>query len=246
MDEKRRDETLVIASAAEQSRECKTVKLLRFLGFAYNDVGFARDDSSATLGTGLARDDDKKRTVLNKLKKSTMNRLLLIVLLGLSAVTYGQNADLTVNLPEVTDLGGKALNASSLSTGQELSLRIPVMNMNQRQAAAAGSCRLEIDLGTKLSLDPGFNLSGSALSNYFTWTEGVSASGGLVISGKLRADLPADFMGTAVLNLKCQEPGLSEITLHWVYAAGKLKPSTSKNTTVFQVNVKPGGRKLQY
>ena len=120
------------------------------------------------------------------------------------------------------------------------------MNMDQRSAVQAGSCRLDIDLGTKLSLDPGFNLEGSALSNYFTWTSAVSASGSVVISGKLRASLPADFMGTAVLNLKCQEPGLSEITMHWVYYADKLKPSTSKNTTVFQVNVKPAGGKLQY
>ena len=164
-----------------------------------------------------------------------MKRLVLLMLVLVTTKSFSQTAaDLSVSLPQVTDLSGREVNPSKLGLGQVVNFSVPILNVNQKSMFPAGSCRLEIDLGSCV-LNPAFDLEGSALNNYFSWTTSRSAKGNLVIMGNLKAGLPADFMGSALFQLKTQTPGTTIITMHWVYFSDKLKPSKAQSSSNFQI-----------
>jgi hypothetical protein len=60
---------------------------------------------------------------------------------------------------------------------------------------------IQIGLGTKLILDPAFNLAGAAYNNYFTWTSGT-AGGQVQIYGVVNSPIPPDFHGVLSFNIK--------------------------------------------
>lgn len=90
-----------------------------------------------------------------------------------------------------TDLSGYQVDEAYLQPGELIKLRVPVLNNNHGRALPEGSCKIKIGFGSKLALDPSFDLNAAASNSYFTWTAAMN-SGQLQVTGELTAPLPAD------------------------------------------------------
>ena len=90
-----------------------------------------------------------------------------------------------------TDMSGFQLNEAYVQPGELIRMKIPVMNSNHGEALPAGSCKIKIGLGSKLVLDPAYDLNSAAMSSYFRWSSSMN-SGQLQITGELTAPLPAN------------------------------------------------------
>lgn len=110
-------------------------------------------------------------------------------------------ADPAVGQMNFTTLAGAAQSANSLLFTQNYKLNIPFYNLNQTNIVPNGTITVRINLGSKLILDPAFNLATAPLSTYFAWTSQVVADS-VVITGTQIADIPADFAGTLSFNVK--------------------------------------------
>lgn len=114
----------------------------------------------------------------------------------------------------MTDQTGFAIDANDIAANQIISLRIPVQN--DGHALPAGSCKIKIGLGSKLVLDPAYNINNTALSNYFKWTV-TENSGQVQITGELIAVLPANVMDVNVsFKVKPSMEGQSTITANFL------------------------------
>ena len=89
-----------------------------------------------------------------------------------------------------TDMQGYQLDEAYVQPGEIIRMRIPVLNSAHGQQIPAGSCKIKIGLGTKLQLDPAYNLNNTELANYFNWSAAVN-SGQVQITGDLVRPLPA-------------------------------------------------------
>ena len=125
-------------------------------------------------------------------------------------------ADPKLGKIELTDFSGVLLNADNLKADQLLRLKLPVLCDNHGLALPAGSCKLKIGLGSKLVLDPGFDLMDAGMSNYFKWTT-ATVGGQVQVTGELINNLPASVnMGNLALRLKVREEGNSTITANFL------------------------------
>jgi Secretion system C-terminal sorting domain len=114
----------------------------------------------------------------------------------------------------MTDQTGFAVDANDIAANQIISLRIPVQN--DGHALPAGSCKIKIGLGSKLVLDPQFNINNTALSNYFKWTVGEN-SGQVQVTGELISVLPANVTDVNVaFKVKPSKEGKSTITANFL------------------------------
>ena len=137
--------------------------------------------------------------------------LLLTLLLGLCVkATCQVTADPATGQMDITSANGTSLSANFLNPNITVQLIIPFYNLNQLNAVPAGSCKVKINLGSKIVLDPLFNLSTAALSNYFQWSF-ANSNGNSEITGNLIAALPGDFTGAAIFNVKGTTLGTSII-----------------------------------
>lgn len=142
------------------------------------------------------------------------NIFLSALLLTCLNATAQVIADPATEQVGITALSGDQINLGSLSTGVNLKLIVPIYNLNPSHALPAGSCKIKIGLGSRIVLDPAFNLS-SNLSNYFSWF--VSNAGGQVeITGNLIAQLPQNFNDTAVFTIRGSLLGSSTITTNFL------------------------------
>lgn len=116
----------------------------------------------------------------------------------------------------ITDFSGNLLNPANLSADQLIRLSVPVAVDNAGKALPAGSAKIKIGLGSKLQLDPGFNLSNAGGSSYFKWTS-VEEGGQLQLTGELINALPADVTSLALsFRLKVAEEGNSTVTANFL------------------------------
>ncbi len=100
-------------------------------------------------------------------------------------------ADAQLGKIAMTDITGYAMDANNIQQDQVIKLMLPVMSVSHGKLLPAGSCKIKIGLGSKLELDPQFDLNSAGLGSYFKWTSVVN-SGQLQITGELINDLPAD------------------------------------------------------
>lgn len=90
-----------------------------------------------------------------------------------------------------TDMLGYQVDEAYVHPEELLRMKIPVLNNNHGEALPAGSCKIKIGLGSKLTLDPAFDLNSAAMSNYFRWSSAING-GQVQITGELIAPLPAN------------------------------------------------------
>lgn len=140
-------------------------------------------------------------------------------LLVASLSSMGQTAviaDPKLGQLEITNFSGDVLNAKNLQSDQLIKLNIPVANVSHGKALPAGTSKIKIGLGSKLVLDPGFDLTNAGLNSYFKWTS-VETSGQLEITGELVNAIPANVnAGTLSFRLKVKEEGSSAITANFL------------------------------
>jgi SprB repeat len=110
-------------------------------------------------------------------------------------------ADPAVTQMNFTTLANVGQSANSLLFTQNYKLRIPFYNLSQTDAVPNGTISLRINLGSKLSLAPGFNLATAPLSAFFTFTSATVADS-VIITGTQIAAIPEDFASTLVFDVR--------------------------------------------
>lgn len=125
-------------------------------------------------------------------------------------------ADPKIGAISFTDMAGFQLDEAYIQPNELVKLKIPLLNNNHGQALPAGSCKIKIGFGSKLVLDPSFDLNATALSSYFQWSSSMN-SGQLQITGELIEALPANITDVDVaLKVKGAVIGKSTITANFL------------------------------
>jgi large repetitive protein len=111
------------------------------------------------------------------------------------------SADPAVGQMFFTTLADAPQTANNLLFTQAYKFNVPFYNLNQAEEVPNGTIQLRINLGSKLILDPAFNLATAPLSNFFAWTSAVVADS-VIITGTQIAAIPADFDGVLTFNVR--------------------------------------------
>ena len=147
-----------------------------------------------------------------------MKSMYSILLMCICVATKAQSviADPSLNQATITNVANINLVVPpSMPIDQINLLKIPVRNVNMQNAMPAGCTKIKIGLGSKLIIDPTFNINTANTSAYFNWT--VDFVGGqLQLTGDQIADLPADYDAVAIFNVKGIILGTSTITANFL------------------------------
>jgi Secretion system C-terminal sorting domain len=146
-----------------------------------------------------------------------MKNLLCSLLFILSVKGYSQVvfADPALNQTSITTISSAPVDASMLPLDGVVRLNLPIFNLNTTNPLPAGSCKIKIGLGSKMVLNPAFDLGNTNTSNYFNWT--VATQGGQVqLTGDLIAPLPANYSATGFFQVKGSILGSSTITINFL------------------------------
>jgi len=136
---------------------------------------------------------------------------VLITLGGYSQVI----ADPAFDQINITDNIGNDIDEFALPLGGVYVLRVPIRNLNTITGLPTGSCKVKIGLGSKLIMDPDFNLNGTNTSSFFDWTA-VEQGGQVQLTGELKTDLPPGYNVTLLLRVKGNLLGSSTITTNFL------------------------------
>jgi len=125
-------------------------------------------------------------------------------------------ADAKLGTIAITDMTGDVLDAENIQQEQLLKLTIPVGNTNHGVALPAGSSKIKIGFGSKLGLDPNFDLNSTTANSYFKWSS-TESGGQFQLTGELIKALPADVntLDLAV-RVKAITEGKSTITANFL------------------------------
>lgn len=135
---------------------------------------------------------------------------------GIAQKRAAVSADPRLGKITFTDLAGFQMDEAYVQPNELIRLKIPVQNSNHGQVLPAGSCKIKIGFGSKLTLDSTFDLNSAAMSNYFKWTAAMN-SGQLQINGELIAPLPANVDDvTVAFKVKGTVIGKSTITANFL------------------------------
>ncbi len=148
-----------------------------------------------------------------------------LFVLALFSQSFGQAvfADPAVNEMRTASVTSSlTINPGLIPVNEVISLKVPVINYNITNNLPSGTCKIKIGLGSKIELDPNFDLSTVNTNNYFSWTAIVSG-GQVQITGDLIAPLPANYLDTVTFNIKGTIIGNSTITTNFLV--------TNHNTT---------------
>lgn len=157
---------------------------------------------------------------LNKCKDLLVKGMVVAVFSAFATGGFAQSASITADpqlgTPSFVNEVGFAVNANAITADEIISLKIPVNNNNNGKIIPAGSCKIKVGLGSKLMLDPVFNINNAALSNYFKWTS--STNGGQVeLVGELINPLPANVTDVNVtFKVKASAEGTSTVTANFL------------------------------
>ncbi len=145
-----------------------------------------------------------------------MKHFFFCCLIFLSMGSYGQSfADPAFAQVNITDNAGADINEFALPLGGVYTLAVPILNLSTTTALPAGSCKVKIGLGSKLILDPDFNLGNTTTSGFFSWT--ATEQGGQVqLTGDLITNLPAGYNTVMLIKVKGSVLGNSTITSNFL------------------------------
>ncbi len=145
-----------------------------------------------------------------------MKKISFLWCLMLSLGGYSQViADPALDQVEVSTISNTTLDPITLPLNGLILLRIPILNLNTSNGLPAGSCKIKIGLGSKLVLDPEFNLTTTSTSAYFDWTAEM-AGGQVQLTGDLKAALPPGFSLTCAFRVKGSVVGNSTVTSNFL------------------------------
>jgi Secretion system C-terminal sorting domain len=152
-----------------------------------------------------------------------MKHILLSLLMLLCIKSYSQViANPTIGQISFTSISGISID-DTLAKDYVARLNVPIENLNAASVLPAGTCKIKIGLGSKLIVQPGFNLTIVSTSQYFQWTSELN-SGQVQITGDLIADLPANYSDVAKFNIQGSVLGYSTTTANFLI--------TNHNSTV--------------
>jgi len=147
-----------------------------------------------------------------------MKNLALLFLVLFSAISgYSQ----VVADPALNTLNFSAVQVDTLIDPKILifdnviNLKVPILNKNILNRLPAGSCKIKIGLGSKLVLDPSFDLNKTNTSDYFNWTV-VNQGGQVQLTGELMKELPENFDKLGEFMIKGSLLGNSTITVNFL------------------------------
>ena len=144
-----------------------------------------------------------------------MKQFFSFLLLFICIKSYSQViADPTIGQLSFTNISGNAID-DTLPLGYIAQLNVPIRNQSAVNALPAGSCKIKIGLGSKMVLDPAFNLILVNTSQYFSWTQELN-SGQVQLTGDLIADLPANFSEVAKFNVQGSILDYSTVTTNFL------------------------------
>lgn len=139
--------------------------------------------------------------------------LLLYVLFSFTANAQ-LIADPTIEQVTFTDLAGNQID-DTIPIGYIAQLNVPIRNLDAVNGIPAGSCKIKIGLGTKMIVDPLFNVALTTTSEYFDWSSAF-IGGQVQITGELRIPLPANYSGIAKFNVTGNVLEYSTITTNFL------------------------------
>lgn len=138
--------------------------------------------------------------------KYLMLLMVLISALGnVKAQVTVVYADPAVGSFDITDLSDNSVNANALQLNSIYKLKLDVLNLDLANAIPDNTAYVEIGLGSKLILAPGFDLNTAPYNNYFTFTYITGSQP--KIRCTLHAPLPASFAGQLVFYVKANIQG---------------------------------------
>ena len=141
---------------------------------------------------------------------------LLAASLGTMAQKPSVTADPELGKITLTDQSGFPVDANFIQPDQVINLKIPVLSDNHGKDIPAGSCKIKIGFGSKLILDPLYNINNTALSSYFNWTAATNG-GQIQITGDLVSALPATVTSVNIsFKVKAGAEGKSTITANFL------------------------------
>jgi hypothetical protein len=146
-----------------------------------------------------------------------MKKLFFLILIAspLFSISQSVTADPALEPMRISTLVSGTILVTQLPLNGIIKLKVPILNRNIANSLPAGTCKVKINLGSKLILNPSFDLNTVNTSNFFSWT--VSSSGGIVqITGDLTSELPANYNDTASFDLKGSILGSSTITTNFL------------------------------
>ena len=144
------------------------------------------------------------------------NLLLLSCLFLLSTKANSQViADPALQNLFVRTVTNSSIDENLLPLDYVIELKVPILNLNLLNALPAGSCKIKIGLGSKLILDPNFDLNNTNTSEYFNWTA-ITEGGQVQLTGDLKSILPAKFDSICEFRVKGSLPGSSTITTNFL------------------------------
>jgi hypothetical protein len=139
-------------------------------------------------------------------------------------------ADPGIEQVSFTDLSGNAID-DTMPIGYVAQLNIPIRNYHPATGIPAGTCKVKIGLGSKIIVDPAFDVALASTSEYFNWTSDF-VGGQVQITGELRVPLPAGFSGMAKFNVVGNILDYSTITTNFLI--------TNHNSPVILSDEDPG------
>jgi hypothetical protein len=162
------------------------------------------------------------------IKTNCMKKLIFTTLLFSTFIVRSSAqaviADPAVNYMRTASTTSLPINPTMIPIDSIIALKVPVINYNLANALPSGTCKIKIGLGSKIVLDPAFDLTTINTSNYFQWTA-LFSGGQVQITGDLIAILPAHFLDTATFYIKGSVLGNSTITTNFLV--------TNHNTTTY-------------
>ncbi len=127
------------------------------------------------------------------------------------------SADPTLVSAEITDMSSGTIDPNLIPLGSSNKVFVTIQNLSigATETIPSGTTKVRIDLGSKLKLDPAYNLATAPLSNFFAWSKVVEA-GNDVIYGDQIADIPNDFLDQTSFNVNATTIGTSLVDVDFL------------------------------
>lgn len=166
-----------------------------------------------------------------------MKRLFFFCFIVLAMKSKGQViADPAHSQIDLINLANSTQDPTTVPLDGVIQLRVPILNLNSANNLPSGTCKIKIGLGSKLVLDPSFNLGNTNTSAYFNWTA-TSDGGQVQLTGELVNPVPANYSTTGIFRVKGSLQGNSTITTNFLVTnhntAVNLSDENPNNNTSF-------------
>jgi hypothetical protein len=147
--------------------------------------------------------------------KKCILSLLLIVVFAFNSNAQVVFADPAVGSMSFNNLNNEPQDPFAIPLSGIVILKVPIQNNNLTNSIPPGTTKVKINLGSKLVIDPSFNVGSANTNQYFTWTASV-VSGNVQIEGNLIGTIPNNFSDTAIFRLKGAVLGPANITTNFL------------------------------